>query len=36
MPSTPERTPQFRKPKFSGRKIAGNTYKQGETTEEPV
>jgi hypothetical protein len=30
--STLERTPPFRQPNFSGRKIAGNTYKQGEAT----
>jgi hypothetical protein len=30
--NTPERTPPFRKPNFSGRKTTGNTSKQGETT----
>jgi hypothetical protein len=27
--STPKRTPTFRQPNFSGRKIEGNTSKQG-------
>jgi hypothetical protein len=30
--STPERTPPFRQPNFSGRKTTGNTSKQGATT----
>jgi hypothetical protein len=30
--STPERTPPFRQSNFNGRKIAGHTSKQGETT----
>jgi hypothetical protein len=30
--NTPKRTPTFRLPNFSGRKIAGNTSKQGEST----
>jgi hypothetical protein len=30
--NTPERTPMFRKPNFSGRKIARNTSKKGATT----
>jgi hypothetical protein len=30
--NTPERTPTFRQPNFSGRKTTGNTSKQGATT----
>jgi hypothetical protein len=30
--NTPERTPPFRQPNFSGRKTTGSTSKQGETT----
>jgi hypothetical protein len=30
--STPERTPPFRQPNFSGRKTSGSTSKQGATT----